>query len=59
MTFFLFPVWFRYVQSTTNRLTVVFYLITSAFNSSWATRDVALDIAKAFFSKVLHTTLLH
>ena len=39
---------FRPSQSTTDLLTVVSDRIARAFNRSGATRDVALDISKAF-----------
>ena len=49
---------FRSSRSTADLLKVVSNSITRAFNSSWATRAVALDILKAF-DRVWHTSLLH
>ena len=45
-------------QLTADLLTVVSDRIARAFNKSWATRVVALDISKAF-DRVCHTGLLH
>ena len=39
---------FRSSRSTADLLTVVHDRIARAFNSSWATRAVALDISKTF-----------
>ena len=49
---------FRSSRSTADLLTVVSDRITGAFNRSWATRAVALDISKAFY-RVWHAGLLH
>ena len=49
---------FRSSRSTADLLTVVSDRIARAFNSSGATRAVALDISKAF-GKVCHDVLLH
>ena len=49
---------FRSFQSTADLLTVVSDRIARAFNRSWATRAVALDISKAF-GRVWHAGLLH
>ena len=49
---------FRSSQSTANLLTVVSDRIARAFNTSGATRAVALDISKAF-DRVWHDGLLH
>ena len=49
---------FRSSRSTADLLKVVSNSITRAFNSSWATRAVALDILKAF-DRVWHAVLLH
>ena len=49
---------FRSSQSTADLLTVVSDRIARAFNSSGATRAVALDISKAF-DRVWHAGLLH
>ena len=49
---------FRSSRSTADLLTVVSDRITRAFNRSWATRAVALDISKAF-DRVWHAGLLH
>ena len=49
---------FRYSRSTADLLTVVSDRIARAFNTSRATRAVALDISKAF-DRVWHAGLLH
>ena len=49
---------FRSSRSTADLLTVVSNRIARAFNRSWATRAVALDISKAF-DRVWHAGLLH
>ena len=49
---------FRSSQSTVGLITVVFDRIARAFNRSYATGAVALDIYKAF-DRVLHAGLLH
>ena len=49
---------FRSSRSAADLLTVVSDRIASAFNRSGATRDVALDISKAF-DRVLNAGLLH
>ena len=49
---------FRSSRSTADLLTVVSDRIARAFNSSGATRTVALDISKAF-DRVWHSGLLH
>ena len=49
---------FSYSRSTADLLTVVSDRIARAFNSSGATRAVALDISKAF-DRVWHAGLLH
>ena len=49
---------FRSSRLTADLLKVVSDSIARAFNSSWATRAVALDILKAF-DRVWHTSLLH
>ena len=49
---------FRSSQSTADLLTVVSNRIARAFNRSGATRDVILDISKAF-NRVWHADLLH
>ena len=49
---------FRSSQSFADLLTVVSDRIARAFNRSWATRAVALDISKAF-DRVWHDGLLH
>ena len=48
---------FRSSQSTANLLTVVSDRIVGAFNRSWATQAVTLDISKAF-DRVWHAGLL-
>ena len=49
---------FRSFQSTADLLTVVSDRIAKAFNRSWATRAVALDMSKAF-NRVWHAHLLY
>ena len=49
---------FRCSRSTTDLLTVVSEKIARAFNSSWATRIVALDISRTF-DRVSHASLFH
>ena len=49
---------FRSSRSTAYLLTVVSDRIARAFNRSWATRSVALDISEAF-DRVWHAGLLH
>ena len=49
---------FRSSRSTADLLTVVSDRIARAFNKSWATRALALDISKAF-DRVWHAGLLH
>ena len=49
---------FRSSRSTAGLLTVVSDRIARAFNRSWATRAVALDISKVF-DRVWHAGLLH
>ena len=49
---------FRSSRSTADLLTVVSDRITRAFNRSWPTRAVALDISKAF-DRVWHAGLHH
>ena len=49
---------FRSSRSTADLLTVVSDRIARAFNRSWASRAVALDISKAF-DRVWHAGLLH
>ena len=49
---------FRSFRSTADLLTVVSDRIARSFNRSRATRDVALEISKAF-NRVWHTGLLH
>ena len=49
---------FRSSRSTADLLTVLSDRIARAFNRSWATRAVALDISKAF-DRVWHAGLLH
>ena len=49
---------FRSTQSTADLLIVVSDRIARVFNSSGATRAVALDISKAF-DRVWHAVLLH
>ena len=49
---------FRSSQSSAHLLTVVSVRIARAFNTSRSTRDVALDIFKAF-ERVWHTGVLH
>ena len=49
---------FRSCRSTADLLTVVSDRIATAFNRSWATRAVALDISKAF-DRVWDAGLLH
>ena len=56
--FSYFQYGFRSSRSTADLLTVVSDIIARAFNSSGATRAVALDISKAF-SRVWHAVLLH
>ena len=56
--FFDFQYGFRSSQSTADLLTVVSDRIVRAFNRSWATRAVAIDISKAF-DRVWHAGLLH
>ena len=57
-TFSDFRYGFRSSQSTVDLLTVVSNSIARAFNSSGATRAVALDISKAF-DRVWHAGLFH
>ena len=57
-TFSDFQYGFRSSQSTVDLLTVVSNSIARAFNSSGATRAVALDISKAF-DRVWHAGLFH
>ena len=49
---------FSSFQSTADLLTIVSGRIAKTFNSSGATRDVALDISKPF-DRIWHTVLLH
>ena len=49
---------FRSSRSTADLLTVASDRIARAFNRSWATRTLALDIFKAF-DRVWHAGLLH
>ena len=49
---------FRSSLSTADLLTVVSDRITRAFNRSWATQAVVLDISKGF-DRVWHSGLLH
>ena len=49
---------FRSSRKTVDLLTVVSDIIARAFDRSWATRAVALDISKAF-DRVWHAGLLH
>ena len=56
--FSYFQYGFRSSRSTADLLTVVSNRIARAFNRSWATRAVALDISKAF-DRVWHAGLLH
>ena len=55
--FFLLPVGFWSSRSTVDLLTVVSDRIARAFNKSRATRDVALDISKAF-DRIWHAGLM-
>ena len=57
-TFSDFRYGFRSSQSTVDLLTVVSNSIARAFNSSGATRAVALNISKAF-DRVWHAGLFH
>ena len=57
-TFSDFRYGFRSSQSTVDLLTVVSNSISRAFNSSGATRAVALDISKAF-DRVWYAGLFH
>ena len=49
---------FRFSRTKEDLLTVIFDRITRAFNSSVATRAVALDISRVF-DRVWHAGLLH
>ena len=49
---------YRSSRSTADLLTVVSDRIARAFNRSWASRAVALDISKAF-DRVSHADILH
>ena len=54
-----FSLWFfRSLQSTADPLTTLSDRIARAFNRSWATQTVALNISKAF-DRVWHPGLLH